>query len=528
MAPDASRSSTPGVDLALGALGALFGLDLVFWAAGWCSAVLAGHRGPHGHLLAGLTAFAHFGDPSTAWGSPVGPVVLYWMVHPESQRYNCFGCGSHGDAIQLVADIEGLSFAEAVRALDSGRPLRPAMTPRPSLSSCTPAAVARSEPPEIARTPARRVHAANAEAWRYWSLPKLGDRAADYLAGRGIEVGPLEAECGHPLVGHTPWSDTGLVAHLTRKGFTAEEVVDAGLALRFANGRMLDRFRHRVMLAARDSRGRVIGFYGRDTSAKPGASVPQYLNSPTTVVFDKSRALYRPTNGPIGACATLVVCEGTLDALAIAATAAQVGRSGLFASVSPSGTSLSTAHTARILALHPRVPTLCGDGDGAGREATRRWVTETIGRFGREVCVTILPAGSDPADWLANHGPAGLLAFTRKGWPAPGDPQLRPLHAGRYLADQAVHPVRGGPTEPLPVIVRRLGALGSTLPTGAAQQRFAEQAGAGIAAAGLAPDAWATRQISRAMAVNDEAAALRAIGTGEVHEASTCNRPEMW
>lgn len=90
---------------------------------------------------------------------------------------------------------------------------------------------------------------------------------------------------------HTPWSESGLVAHLTRKGFTGDELVDAGLALRFADGRMLDRFRHRLMLASRDPRGRFIGFYGRATSANPSAAVPKYLNTPTTVVFDKSRAL---------------------------------------------------------------------------------------------------------------------------------------------------------------------------------------------------------------------------------------------
>lgn len=78
MATDTAHAATPGVDIALGALGALFGLDTVFWAAGWCSAVLSGHRSPHGHLLAGLVALAHGGDPSVAWGAPVGPPVLYW------------------------------------------------------------------------------------------------------------------------------------------------------------------------------------------------------------------------------------------------------------------------------------------------------------------------------------------------------------------------------------------------------------------------------------------------------------------
>lgn len=450
------------------------------------------------------------------------------IVHPDTERYNCFGCGSHGDVIQLVADIEGLSFAEAVRALDSGRPLRPARVGATTPPANPAASTACSEAPDLSRTPARRVHAANVEAWRYWSLPKLAARASQYLAGRGIEVGPLEAELGRPLAGHTPWSEVGLVTHLARRGFSEDEALDAGLALRFPDGRILDRFRHRLMIPAHDSRGRLIGFYGRNTSATPNPRVPKYLNTPTTVVFDKSRALYRPTTGPIGPCATVVVCEGTLDALAIAATAAQVGRSELFAPVSPSGTALSTTHLARILALHPRVPTLCGDGDGPGREATTRWVSQATGRFGREVCVTVLPLGSDPADWLAAHGPAGLVAFTRKGWPEPHGPHLRPLHAGRYLAEGAALAQRGDPGDAMRAIVAWLGALGANLLTTAARQRFAEQAGTGLAAAGMAADGWATRRINGAIGANNEAAARLAIGTQEVlHESSVGNLPGM-
>ncbi len=438
------------------------------------------------------------------------------IVHPDTNRYNCFGCGSHGDVIQLVADIAKLSFAEAVRALDSDSPLRrdgpPTRTPSPTRSNAV--VLARSEAPDIARTPARRIHAANSEAWRYWSLPKLADRAASYLAGRGIDVGALQEECDGPLVGHTPWSEAGLVTHLTRRGFGEEELVDAGLALRFTDERVVDRFRHRLILPARDPRGALIGFYGRDTAAKSDPRVPKYLNTPTTAVFNKSRALYRPSNGPIGPCATVVVCEGTLDALAIAAAAAQVGRSKLFAPVSASGTALSSAHTACILALHPRVPTLCGDGDGPGQEAAARWVSEATGRFGREVCVTVLPAGLDPADWLAHHGPVGLFAFTRKGWPEPDGPQLRPLHAGRYLAERSAAELFGDPLETVPAIVARLGQLGANLATAAARQRFAEQAGAGLAAAGLAPDGWATRQVAAAVTAAREAGRAGRGGSG--------------
>jgi type IV secretory pathway TraG/TraD family ATPase VirD4 len=69
-----------GTDLALGVFMAGAALGGVLWAAGAASALISGHRVPEGHYLSGLEAFDHFGDPSAAWASPVGPAVLYWPL----------------------------------------------------------------------------------------------------------------------------------------------------------------------------------------------------------------------------------------------------------------------------------------------------------------------------------------------------------------------------------------------------------------------------------------------------------------
>src|SRR4051794_38203475 len=95
------------------------------------------------------------------------------------------------------------------------------------------------------------------------------------------------------------------------------------------------------------------------------------------------------------------VCEGSLDALAIASAAANSTRS--YAPVSPSGTALTKHHAELILGMSRRPPVICADGDAAGIAAAARWAELFIGR-GRETFATLPPAGSDPADWLQQQG----------------------------------------------------------------------------------------------------------------------------
>ena len=131
----------------------------------------------------------------------------------------------------------------------------------------------------------------------------------------------LEAELGRPVVGHTPNAragDGGLVARLKVEGFSDDELVDAGLATRRLNGSVVDLFWDRVILPVTDDADRIIGLLGRDVSQRPAV---KYLDPPLTQAYDKSVALYRPTTPQLHADGNVVVCEGPLDALAIAAHA---------------------------------------------------------------------------------------------------------------------------------------------------------------------------------------------------------------
>jgi DNA primase len=409
------------------------------------------------------------------------------IVHPRTDRWHCFGCGVHGDVLDLVSRTEGVtSLRNIVDTLDSGRPLVTAARTgsgggRPS----QPAQVRGSERPDPTRTPWARVMAANGVAWRYVSQPTLAQRGRDYLLGRGIDVTALQAQTGAPVAGHTPYQPDGLVAHLRSGGFTDDEIVDAGWGAR-RGGELTDRFRRRVLIPVRDEQGRVLGVYGRDVT---GAAKQKYLNTAETIAFHKGSVVYRPSVTPLEPHATVIVCEGSLDALAVAARAAEAGKSTQFAPVCPSGTALTETQAQLILAVSGRPPLVCADGDDAGLAASEKWV-RTFMAHGRETVVTILPNSHDPASWLREHGTDGLCAFIRRGCLDLPHDTVKPVPAGGLLAERILATeVTAARTADrdietvsvLPAVLRRLAADAVTVPGEAAIGRFAAAAGTTLA-----------------------------------------------
>lgn len=349
----------------------------------------------------------------------------------DRDHYHCFGCGARGDVIDWVRDIEGVDTPNAVAILESGRAINAVVNAGTSRRSWT---RRRSEPPVLDRTPRQRIVAANKTAWAYYSYGTLHERGVDYLASRGIDVTALEAETQGPVVGHTPSAKTridGLFAVLTSRGFTATELLDAGLVSRVADGCVIDFHRDRVIVPVRDGDGSVIGLLGRDIT---GTSPVKYLNPATTAAYQKSRSLYRPSEPALMPDASIVVCEGPLDALAIAAQAAESGVSARFAPVAACGRTLLDFQLDQILAIHPRAPVLAGDGDARGRQANIEWARRMLAK-GRETVITEWPDGYDPATWLKTLGADGLSAFTRRGCLDDHSGRLRPRHCGAVLTE---------------------------------------------------------------------------------------------
>jgi DNA primase len=360
----------------------------------------------------GYTGCCPFHDDSTTSMS-VGAV-------PE--RFRCLECGVGGDVIEFVSRRYDLSFIDSIEALHNGTIGTGAGAPLPGTST--------TNERELPRISADRGYEINQMAWKHFAAPVAAEFAQSYLARRrGIDLVALRAfSGGAPIVGYAGTGWTSLVSRLHDKGVSDDELLVTDFAQFNRMGRLVDAYRGRIIIPVTNSAGQISGFVGRDVTGD--SRVPKYRNPTRTATFNKSMILYRPTHHALAADANVVIVEGVLDALAIAAAAARRGEMDRFAPCAASGVSASHEHVCRVLALHPQPPVIALDGDQAGVDGTGRWLAE-IRLDGRPVLVTTLPAGSDPAEWLAVQGDSGLSAFDRRESLRPRDDGVQPSQPGR-------------------------------------------------------------------------------------------------
>ena len=316
-------------------------------------------------------------------------------------RFHCFGCGASGDVIDYVRLREGLGFRDAVARLENAdRSTRTALGRRPS----------QSEPPPWRLISVDRAHEIHELAWEHLTSKVRHAFAVRYLHHhRGIDVRELESALAHPVIGHCGRSWSWLTDRLLRDGVSIDELQAVDLAHRSRSGLLYDTFHGRLMVPVRSGSEYIEGFIGRKVDDIERG--PKYRNPTRTATFDKSQVLYSPLVEPPGAYATAVVVEGALDALAVAASAAQADRLGEFWPCSTNGVTVSSAQAERVATSGAERIVVGLDGDQAGAEGTQRWVDAVCRGTGQPAKVTRLPDGLDPAEWLATQGHPGLSAF---------------------------------------------------------------------------------------------------------------------
>jgi DNA primase len=353
--------------------------------------------------------------PMPAHGHPDHTPSLRLFL--DDGTWYCFGCSDRaGDVVQWVEQTEGVGWRQAIEILDSGKRLTDAWASAdPCFRLGSGSRSTTFEGPDLQRTPADRVQQALNTAWQFATTGPLHARAVAYLAGRDINVALLEDHNLRPEAGCTPDHGPSLVERLLQgDGFAPDELVDAGLAHRYPDGRLGDFYRQRVLLPIRGDRSDVIGLVGRNLG---DPRWPKYKNPPRTVIYDKSVNLYQPLPPPRGPNGRVVVVEGTLDAMAIAVAAIRNGAAHQFCPVTQSGRELSAAQVQHVLRLHPGPLLISFDGDAAGKDSNRRLATAVLARS-RNAIVVDLPADADPASWLAERGPSGLRAWAGRSRPA--------------------------------------------------------------------------------------------------------------
>jgi DNA primase len=293
-----------------------------------------------------------------------------FYVYPEQQSWHCFGCNSGGDAFSFIMKKQNIDFGEALRQL-----AQKAGVTLPS----------RFEPGAESEEKQRLYQINQAAALYFHNLlnSTAGEKAKSYAAGRGFTLKTISDF----QLGYSPNSWEGLKKYLMDKGYTESEMLNAGLIIEPEGKKTHDRFRHKLMFPIADARGRIIGFGARVLDD----SLPKYINSPQTPIFDKSGSLYgiNLAKDSIRQQELAVIVEGYMDVI----TAHQNGFSNVVASM---GTSVTEKQVGTLKRLSQNI-TLALDADAAGEEAMLRGVGFE-NTLGAEVKVIILPQGKDPDD----------------------------------------------------------------------------------------------------------------------------------
>lgn len=293
-----------------------------------------------------------------------------FFVYPEDGSWHCFGaCNTGGDIFSLVMKKEGLSFGEALKML---------------------AEKAGIEVPQ--KTTGREddlepIYQINLKAAYYFNNLLLkssrAEKARQFLKERGVAEETIERfVLGYSL---PDWED--LKDFLEVQGFSEELIILSGLAIRSDTGRSYDRFRDRLIFPIRDIKGRVAGFGGRALDD----TMPKYLNSGETAVFNKGKLVYGIdlAREAIRKEDRAVIVEGYMDTI----IAHQYGFSNTVASM---GTAVTEDQIYQLKKLTQNI-ILALDSDQAGEEAMIR-CTSYENVLSNEIKVIQLPQGEDPDD----------------------------------------------------------------------------------------------------------------------------------
>ena len=307
-----------------------------------------------------------------------------FSVAPDKGIYYCFGCHKGGGPVNFIMEIEGLDYPDAVRFLAKRAGLE----------------VPEDAEYRSAYKKQERLRNLCKEAARFYRQELFapgGQAARDYLVRRGVSSQTV-SRFG---LGYSPDAWSALLDTMTKKGYTKEELLDAGLALKSQKGSCYDRFRNRLMFPIIDVRGNVIGFGGRVMDD----SKPKYLNSPETSIFNKRKNLFALNVAKKTKAGMLILTEGYMDAIAL-------HQYGFDCAVASLGTALTEEH-AQLLAKYTKQVVLTYDGDEAGQNATRRAIP-MLERAGLQVKILRMQGAKDPDEFLKAYGANKFQALLQK------------------------------------------------------------------------------------------------------------------
>ncbi len=290
-----------------------------------------------------------------------------FIVSPERQIWHCFSCGRGGDIYKFLMEKEGMDFKEALELLAKKAGVTLKKT-------------------SVKKDTKDKLFEANLKAQEFFHFiltkHNFGKEALEYLQKRGLTDQTIK-EFG---IGYAPNSWESLTKFLFKRGFTAAELINCGLAVA-SKASCYDRFRGRVTFPLIDNKDRVIGFSGRVILPQE----PKYINTPQTTIFDKSSYLFgiNLAKTDIKLKNEAILVEGEMDVI----LSHQMGIKNI---VAVKGSAL-TAGQVELLKKYTENLSLCFDMDLAGDSASRRGI-DIAESLGMNIKVIEVKGGKDPAD----------------------------------------------------------------------------------------------------------------------------------
>ena len=361
-------------------------------------------------------------------------------VNPDKGFFKCFGCGVGGDVIKFVELRDRVGFAEAVKTLAARFGMA---VPEAEGQKENEAAIAERES-------LLKMHEIAAAFYRAHFDSPAARRAREDVEKRGITA-ETTATFGY---GYAPAVAKDALNPELLATFPKELVLRSGLAMARDDGRVVDRFRNRLMIPIHRESGPVIAFGGR---ALEKDQVPKYLNSPETPLYTKGRVLYglHVSKTAIRQKNFAVLVEGYFDL-------AQLWQAGIQNVVASSGTALTPAQ-GRLLRRATSKIILSFDPDAAGQGAAAR-SSEMLVAEGFQVNVALLPEGQDPDTFVRTEGAAAYAERLRGS-----QPYLD------YLLDRSALTHNVGRAEGRRAFLTEMLAVAATIPDAAARDQFADR-----------------------------------------------------
>lgn len=312
-------------------------------------------------------------------------------ISTSKQVYKCFGCGEGGDVINFVMKMENLDFMDAVRMLAS----KCGIDINFNIDEDTKMKLELSKKYQDIHTEAARFYLTN--------LLKTRNKGYEYLRKRGLDDKTIK-RFG---LGYSPDSWNSLMEYLiNNKNYTENDLIECGLIGKSTKtGKYYDKFRNRVMFPIFDYRGNVIGFGGRVLDD----SLPKYLNSPDTQIFNKRHNLYGLNFARKNLTTrTVILVEGYMDLISLYQYGIQIA-------VATLGTAL-TSQQANLIKRYADNVIISYDSDEPGVKASIRAI-DILAEAGLSVKVLDLKDAKDPDEYVRRYGTEGYKIAIKNAVP---------------------------------------------------------------------------------------------------------------